>query len=147
MSGYKVDIRKEEFEVVTVFDYPMLFTCLRCDRDTLPEGMYLYEVRHDDAMQGIPCEIAERILVNHWGTVISNKPLELTQQLPSGKKYRLINEETDWNYEDIHCSLREYMQKYSPQNARDPVAYSICDLGIEPDINPEPAEAFELDSY
>ena len=80
--------------------------------------MYLYEVRHDDDMQGIPCEIAERILVNHWGTVVSNKPIALTEQLSTGKRYRLINEETDWNYEGITCSLREYMQKYPPQKER-----------------------------
>ena len=118
MSRYEVDVRTEEFEIVTVFDHPMLFTCLRCDRNTLPKGMYLYEVRHDDDMQGIPCEIAERILVNHWGTVISNKPIALTEQFSTGKRYRLINEETDWNYEGITCSLREYMQKYPPQKER-----------------------------
>ena len=55
MSMERADIRDEIFEEVTVFGYPMLFTCLRCDRNTLPKGMFMYEVRHDDDCQGIPC--------------------------------------------------------------------------------------------
>ena len=50
----------------------MLFTCLRVDRDTVPQGMYMYEVRHDDDQQGEPVQIANWIMVNHWGTLISN---------------------------------------------------------------------------
>ena len=30
----------EKFEDVTVLGHPMLFTCLRVDRDTVPQGMY-----------------------------------------------------------------------------------------------------------
>ena len=116
--SYQVDVTEETFENVTVFGQPMLFTCARCDKSSLPRGMYMYEIRHDDDMQGIPCEIAERILVNHWGTVISNKPVELTEQFPSGKRFRLINEETDWNYEGTEQTLAEYMRQNPPQKAR-----------------------------
>lgn len=49
-----VDARKERFELVEVFDRPMLFTCLRVDRNTVPKGLYLYEVRNDDDQCGIP---------------------------------------------------------------------------------------------
>lgn len=62
----------EKFEDVTVLGHPMLFTCLRVDRDTVPQGMYMYEVRHDDDQQGEPVQIANWIMVNHWGTLISN---------------------------------------------------------------------------
>ncbi len=44
----------EKFEDVTVLGHPMLFTCLRVDRDTVPQGMYMYEVRHDDDQQMKP---------------------------------------------------------------------------------------------
>ena len=116
--SYRVNVTEEVFENVTVFDQPMLFTCERCDKSTLPRGMYMYEIRHDDDMQGIPCEIAEWILVNHWGTVISNKPIALTEQLSNGKKYRLINDKTDWNYEGTEQTLAEYMRKNPPQKER-----------------------------
>lgn len=67
----------EKFEDVTVLGHPMLFTCLRVDRDTVPQGMYMYEVRHDDDQQGEPVQIANWIMVNHWGTLISNRPIRL----------------------------------------------------------------------
>ena len=114
-----VDIRTEEFEDVTVFDRPMLFTCLRCDRSTLPKGMFLYEVRHDDDQQGIPCEIAEHILVNHWGTLITNKPIALNSGHIGDRPYWLIDEETDWNYEGTTSTLTEYMQRCPPQRERE----------------------------
>ena len=67
----------EKFEDVTVLGHPMLFTCLRVDRDTVPQGMYMYEVRHDDDQQGEPVQIANWIMVNHWGTLISDRPIRL----------------------------------------------------------------------
>ena len=118
MRKYPIDVREEEFELVTVFDHPMLFTGLRCDRSTLPKGMYLYEVRHDDDCQGIPCEIAEKIYVNHWGTLITNKPIRLDKQILDFKPYRLINEETDWNYLGEFSTLQEYMEKHPPKRER-----------------------------
>lgn len=72
-----MDANTVDFEDVTVLGKPMIFTNLRIDRSTVPKGMYTYEVRHDDFMLGEPCQIAEHILVNHWGTVISNSPLNL----------------------------------------------------------------------
>ena len=119
MSGNRVDVRKEEFENITLFDYPMLFTNLRCDRDTLPEGMYMYEIRHDDDGRGDPCEISPWILVNHWGTVISNRPVSFDETSPNGKPFRMIDPENDWNYEGTTSTLEEYMELYPPEKQKD----------------------------
>ncbi len=115
--GYRVDARKETFEEVTVLDKPMLFTCLRVDRSTVPKGMFLYEVRHDDDGRGDPCQIGKWIMVNHWGTLISNTPLKL---IPSynNNAYLDIDPEKDWNYEGVPCTLREYMEKHPPQKEK-----------------------------
>lgn len=67
----KTDARTERWEIVTVCDIPMLFSCLRIDRNTIPEGLYLYEVRHADDDWGEPVEIAKGVLVNHFGTLLS----------------------------------------------------------------------------
>lgn len=75
----RVNAMTEQFEDVTVLGHPMIFTCLRVDRDTVPEGLYMYEVRHDDDQQGDPVQIGNWIMVNHWGTIISNKPIRLEQ--------------------------------------------------------------------
>lgn len=114
MSRYIADVNKEEFEKITLFDIPMLFTISRCDRKTLPKGMYMYEVRHDDYGRGDPCEVADWIMVNHWGTVISNRPIRFTETDSNGKPFRLIDPEKDWNYEGTDSSLKEYMEKYPP---------------------------------
>ena len=50
----RLNAMKETFEEVTVLDHPMIFTCARIDRDTVPKGLYVYEVRHDDDQQGDP---------------------------------------------------------------------------------------------
>ena len=35
--SYGVNAMVEKFEEVTVFDQPMIFTCLRIDRETVPK--------------------------------------------------------------------------------------------------------------
>ena len=84
----------EHYEEITVCGKPALFTNFRIKRDTVPDGLYAYDVRHDDDCRGIPCEIAPFIMVNHWGTIILAEPLELPND---GRRY--IDEETDWNYD------------------------------------------------
>ena len=113
-----VNVNEETFEDVTVFDSPMIFTCARCDRITLPKGMYLYEVRHDDEGRGEPCEISEHILVNHWGTLISNRPIKLDKPNDNWKPFRLIDSEKDWNYEGTTSTLKEYMDKHPPRKEK-----------------------------
>lgn len=57
----------EHYEEITVCGKPALFTSIRIKRDTIPDGLYAYDVRHDDECRGIPCEIAPFVMVNHWG--------------------------------------------------------------------------------
>lgn len=37
----RVNAMTEKFEDVTVLGHPMLFTCARVDRATVPEGLYI----------------------------------------------------------------------------------------------------------
>lgn len=105
---------EETYEEVTVLGHPMLFTAVRIDRSTVPKGMYLYEVRHDDDQQGIPCQIANWILVNFWGTLISNKPIRLEKNAARNNAFRDI-EIDDWNYEGANSTLQKYMETHPPQ--------------------------------
>ena len=88
------DATTQRYEEITVCDKPALFTSVRIKRDSVPAGLYAYDVRHDDDCRGIPREIAPFIMVNHWGTIILAEPLELPND---GRRY--IDEETDWNYD------------------------------------------------
>ena len=42
------DAMTEHYEEITVCGKPALFTSIRIKRDTVPEGLYAYDVRHDD---------------------------------------------------------------------------------------------------
>ena len=64
------DAMTQRYEEITVCDKPALFTSVRIKRDSVPAGLYAYDVRHDDECRGIPCEIAPFIMVNHWGAII-----------------------------------------------------------------------------
>lgn len=51
----RYDARKETFEEIEIFDTLALFSSERIQRESVPEGFYCYEVRHDDECMGIPC--------------------------------------------------------------------------------------------
>lgn len=87
---------EEIFQEITVLGKPALFTGGRLDRRTVPIGLYAYDVRHDDDQQGIPCQIAKSILVNHWETILLTEPLQMPE-----RGLLDINEDTDWNYAPI----------------------------------------------
>lgn len=104
----RYDAGKELFEEITVLGKPALFTGIRIDRNTVPEGLFLYEVRHDDEGLGDPVQIGERILVNHFGTLLTCEPVILQ---PDG--YLDIDEEKDWSFSGGDCrTVSEFQKKY-----------------------------------
>lgn len=74
-----VNAMNEKYDLVTLLGQPMLFSCLRIDRNTIPEGLHGYDLRDSDDCDGTVCEIKPFILVNHFGTVICKKPVELNE--------------------------------------------------------------------
>lgn len=56
---------------VYVKGIPCEFSDMRLDRASLPEGKFLYEVADDDS-NGIPARIRPNILVNFYGSVVSD---------------------------------------------------------------------------
>lgn len=75
MSRYNA--MTEDFEEVTILGKPALCTPLRIERSTVPDGFHLYEVRHDDDCQGDVVQIARSIIVNHWGSLITQDEINL----------------------------------------------------------------------
>ncbi|MCM1296598.1 MAG: hypothetical protein NC311_13760 [Muribaculaceae bacterium] len=116
--NYGQNAMTEIFGEVTVLGQPMIFTNLWIDPSTVPKGLYVYEVQHDSDGRGIPVQIAEHILVNHWGTLLTNRPIRLDTHPVSGKKYRLIDPEEDWNYEGYPVTVLEYLDKHPPLKAK-----------------------------
>lgn len=71
-----VDVRKEMLEEVELLGKAGYFTELRVDKETVPEGMYCYELRHGDD-DGFPVSVEENVRVNYFGAVLLAEALEL----------------------------------------------------------------------
>lgn len=99
----------ERYERVEVFGKECLFTCARIDRTTVPEGMYAYDVRHDDDCQGEPCQIKPLVIVNHWGTIICAEPIEMSDCKEFGIQFACrYLEDGDFNYTGRISTLDDY---------------------------------------
>lgn len=109
MQGY--DAMQEEFEEVMVLGRPALFTGVRIERDTVPEGLYLYEVRGNDNGGDDTVQIVKGIPVNcmvpHFGSIITREPLDLP---PDG--YFNSGPEKGWNFADGNCrTVKGFQEK------------------------------------
>lgn len=67
------------------------FIDFRIDKDTIPEGKFMYHCRHDDDGDWVtPVTIEQRVIVNFCGTLITNKKIEFHDQ------YKTIYIEESW---------------------------------------------------
>ena len=73
----EVNARTEEFQHLELFGKYALFTNSRIDRSTVPEGWYCYDFRGSDDDPGELRYIEESVAVNHAGSILMPKKLEL----------------------------------------------------------------------
>ena len=103
-----------KFDLVLIFDKPVLFTCERLDRNFPIGGVNYYDVRHDDECRGVMARLKDRVMVNHWGNVISKERFEPREV--DGKIFTTAEgidmDESDYNYLGETLSVREYLEKY-----------------------------------
>lgn len=100
----------DTFEKVSLYGKDVLFTDLRIDRKTVPDGIFQYEVRHADDDWGDPVQLAQGILVNHFGTILSREPIALDKD-----GYRRIAER-DFSYKDSgSLTLADFMAEQPEQ--------------------------------
>lgn len=74
---YPLDATKETFEAVEILGIPGLFTVERVSQATVPKGMYLYEMQSSEDDWSQPCLLGRRIIVEHFGTVLTASPIDL----------------------------------------------------------------------
>lgn len=89
-KNYKeIDQKYEEGEL---FGQPVLFTDLRVSRKDLPKGIYAYSLRHGDEDWGEAVEVARNIIVNHYGDILTYKPIDIGsdpyKEIKEGDFYR-----------------------------------------------------------
>ncbi|WP_416325908.1 LPD28 domain-containing protein [[Eubacterium] hominis] len=112
LDKYHADPNNSYYELMKIFDIPVIFTPARIPMSHVPKGLYRYEVRHDDDCQGIMCQLAKGIMINHWGTILSNKPIQLDVD-----GFRDIDEEKDIVYIDApDMTIKEYQNEYKSKH-------------------------------
>lgn len=109
VKGNYYDAMSQSYDSMEIFEQPVMFFCGRIDRSTVPDGMYMYEIRHSDEDWGVPIQLGKSIMVNHYGTIISSRPIDIP---PDG--LREISAE-DWGFTDEGITnLADYAKKYPP---------------------------------
>lgn len=103
----RLNAREELWEKVEVLGKECLFVDLRIDRNTIPEGYYMYEVRHTDNDWGEPAEIGEWILVNFFGTLLTKEPFELEKSDAINNAYLWLENPDDFVYLGESVEIRE----------------------------------------
>jgi hypothetical protein len=104
-----VDAMNERFEEGEFQGKTVLFTDCRVQKDTIPEGLHRYEIRHTDDDWGEPCQLGYGIVVNHFGTLISNEAIQLD---PGG---HLDFDADDMNFlGNGYVSIGEYLEEHPP---------------------------------
>lgn len=107
--AYGLDARTEKFDVIDIFDTPMLYSMFRLDRTTVPKNLYMYEVRHSDYDDAVPLEIKKNVLVNFWGTLISSSPLRMNE-----RDCCYIRPSDEWGFTGETSMLIDYMAEHPP---------------------------------
>lgn len=103
------DATKEGYMLAEIDGKPVLFTNMRLDRDTVPEGIFCYDIRDSDALDGSFAEMKSFVMVNHWGTILCREPFPLDEH---GSYYP-----DDWGFINQDMSLTEFQQA-TPEQLR-----------------------------
>ena len=105
----ELDATEAEYELGEIDERIVLFTIMRLDRNTVPEGLFCYDIRESDNLNGRMAEIKPFILANHWGTILSKEPFplnEFSSYIPD-----------DWGYFGKSMSLAEFQEATKEQLA------------------------------
>lgn len=109
-----------KMDVVCVDGRPYLFTNLRVDRSTLPDGMAAYDIMDADC-NGTFYKVAKFVLVNHWGTIIGPGRIEAAEGEDgyyccgcdgNSFRYGISFEEFMASYDELRKESRGYKAEY-----------------------------------
>ncbi len=99
-----IDVREKKMAEVEVKGRMALFTELRVDKDTIPDGMYCYALRHGDD-DGMPCTIEQNVTDNYFGAVIVMVPFDFGDEDYVPVSY------DDFGFTGEHLTVSEYAVK------------------------------------
>jgi hypothetical protein len=101
-----ININAKEYELIELFGKPALFTSERLTKADIPADLYLSHVRGDDETTGGFAALEPRVLVNHFGSIVTKEPICF------GKKgYIEFTDETEPKFTGRSISFSEYMYR------------------------------------
>ena len=95
-----------DYQFMEVLGVEGVFTNLRIDRESLPEGFHKYALRSGE--EELVCQISNEVMVNHAGDFITKTPIDLG---PEGRRELSLD---DWSFMNKDLDLEAYFgKKYS----------------------------------
>lgn len=133
-----IDVNKERFSEVEIQGHMALFTELRVDKSTIPEGVNCYELRHGDD-DSYPAALEENVWVNYFGAVLMTDKMELGEDgwIPlsyddfgfTGEELSVLELEANYREEPEYLSYGEMMIHFMEENGIDfPMTEEEADL-------------------
>ncbi len=121
-----------KYQEVEIFDIPALFSNGRVTPADIPEGMYCYDLRGSDDDPGMPVMVENHVLVNHAGSIITAKPLDL------GEDGRLaLTEDEGLNFVGGEISAYRFFNeqrkdRHTEEVEAESISFAVCAYyGIE----------------
>lgn len=93
----------EKYDLIELFGKPALFTSDRLTKSDIPKGLYLYHVRGDDDTTGGFAALEPKVMVNHFGSVITKEPVDFGE-----KGYIEFTEDTEPHFTGRQVSFSEF---------------------------------------
>ena len=112
------------YEEVLFQNTPALFTSLRVKAASVPEGLHRYEIREEG---GEPCQLAQNILVDHYGTLLTSDPI----QLPADGYLSFSEEELVFSGAEM-TTLEDFQRKHPPTGRDVMELFTAADAGLAP---------------
>ena len=121
---------------VELFGQPALFSNDRISADSLPDGLFCYDLRGSDDDPGAPVAVEKRVMVNYAGFVITTKPLELPEEghLP-------LTDESGLDFNGGEKTAQRFLQDHKKDRRTEEVeaesiSYAVCQyFGIQTGAN------------
>lgn len=121
-----------KYQEVEIFDIPALFSNGRVTPADIPEGMYCYDLRGSDDDPGMPVMVENHVVVNHAGSIITAKPLDL------GEDGRLaLTEDEGLNFVGGEISAYRFFNeqrkdRHTEEVEAESISFAVCAYyGIE----------------
>lgn len=127
----QLDHDAPRYQLAELAGQEVLFSNGRIDREALPEGLYCYELREGDS--GYAATIEASVTVNHFGSVITTRPIEIPEQ-----GFVELNDDNGLSFGNGgEMTIFEFVQhttkdRRTKEVEAESVAYAVCQYyGIE----------------